>query len=147
MTVPTLSNWYEVDNAVTHYIAEFQQNPTARAGHLVVDCLISKLRLNELVDALMPPPGNTRRHQPSDTVSDHHFVSSAVWRPTVPTGRHYARTHWKMESESFKLWKNNVYQMAHNFGHSRNGLSNLLLTINLIDFALHSVCDHFDHGL
>ena len=37
--------------------------------------------------------------------------------------------------------KNNGYHMEHNFGHGTDGLSNLLLTMNLIAFGFHTVCD------
>ncbi len=31
--------------------------------------------------------------------------------------------------------------MEHNFGHGKDGLSNTLMTLNLIAFAFHAVCD------
>ena len=37
--------------------------------------------------------------------------------------------------------KNNGYHAEHNFGHGRQGLSNLLLTLNLIAFNFHTCCD------
>ena len=52
-----------------------------------------------------------------------------------------ARARWKIENESFNILKNNGYNMEHNFGHGEKGLSNLLLTLNLIAFAFHTVCD------
>ena len=32
--------------------------------------------------------------------------------------------------------------MEHNFGHGKQGLSNTLMSLNLIAFAFHAVCDH-----
>ncbi len=52
-----------------------------------------------------------------------------------------ARARWKIENESFNILKNKGYNMEHNFGHGHKGLSNLLLTMNLIAFAFHTVCD------
>ena len=52
-----------------------------------------------------------------------------------------ARARWKIENESFNILKNNGYNITHNFGHGQKGLSNLLLTLNLIAFAFHTVCD------
>ena len=54
----------------------------------------------------------------------------------------YGRTRWKIENEGFNLLKNNGYHAEHNFGHGERGLTDTLLTLNLIAFAFHSVCDH-----
>ena len=51
------------------------------------------------------------------------------------------RARWKVENEAFNLLKNQGYHIEHNFGHGRDGLSNTLLTLNLIAFAFHGVCD------
>ena len=51
------------------------------------------------------------------------------------------RTRWKAENEAFNLLKNQGYHVEHNFGHGKDGLSNTLLTLNLIAFAFHGACD------
>ena len=51
------------------------------------------------------------------------------------------RTRWKVENEAFNLLKNQGYNVEHNFGHGADGLSNSLLTLNLIAFAFHGACD------
>lgn len=51
------------------------------------------------------------------------------------------RTRWKCENEAFNLLKNQGYHVEHNFGHGEDGLSNTLLTLNLIAFAFHGACD------
>ena len=43
--------------------------------------------------------------------------------------------------EAFNLLKNQGYHIEHNFGHGTEGLSNSLLTLNLIAFAFHGACD------
>ncbi len=50
------------------------------------------------------------------------------------------RTRWRCENEGFNLLKKG-YHAEHNFGHGKKGLSNTLLTLNLIAFAFHGVCD------
>ena len=47
----------------------------------------------------------------------------------------------KIENESFNLLKNNVYHLRHNFEHEHQGLSNLLLTLNLLAFTFSTTCD------
>ena len=47
---------------------------------------------------------------------------------------------WKIENEGFNVLKNNDCHREHNFEHGHHGLSNGLLTLNLIAFAFHGVC-------
>ena len=51
------------------------------------------------------------------------------------------RTRWKVENEALNLLKNQGYHIEHSFGHGSDGLSNTLLTLNLIAFAFHGACD------
>ena len=50
------------------------------------------------------------------------------------------RTRWKIENETFNILKNQGCHIEHNFGHGENGLSNTLLTLNLLAFTFHAVC-------
>ena len=52
-----------------------------------------------------------------------------------------ARARWKIENETFNVLKNNGYHLEHNFGHGKQTLSALLVTLNLIAFTMHSACD------
>jgi hypothetical protein len=71
------------------------------------------------------------------------FITSLeVNQSNVETIVACGRARWKIENEGFNLLKNNGYHMQHNFGHGCDGLSNTLMTLNLIAFAFHSVCDH-----
>ncbi len=51
------------------------------------------------------------------------------------------RARWKIKNETFNLLRNQGYPVEHDFGHGQQGLSNVLLTLNLLAFALHSACD------
>ena len=47
-----------------------------------------------------------------------------------------------MHSESFNVLKNNGYHLEHNFGHhGKQNLAMLFAAINLLAFAMHTVCD------
>jgi len=48
---------------------------------------------------------------------------------------------WKIENESFNVLKNNGYHLEHNFGHGKNNLSTVFVSLNLLAFAFHTVCD------
>lgn len=52
-----------------------------------------------------------------------------------------ARARWKIENETFNVLKNNGYHLEHNFGHGRQTLSALLVTLNLLAFTMHNACD------
>jgi hypothetical protein len=52
-----------------------------------------------------------------------------------------ARARWKIENETFNVLKNNGYNLEHNFGHGKKNLASILVSLNLIAFAIHTVCD------
>ncbi len=54
------------------------------------------------------------------------------------------RARWKIENETFNVLKNNGYNLDHNFGHGKANLATILVALNLIAFALHTVCDKAD---
>ncbi len=51
------------------------------------------------------------------------------------------RARWKIENEGFNCLARHGYNSKRNFGHGSKGLANLLATLNLLAFALHSVLD------
>lgn len=70
------------------------------------------------------------------------FVTSlAVSRENVAEVAACARARWKIENESFNILKNNGYHLEHNFGHGKQNLAMLFAAMNLLAFAIHTVCD------
>ncbi len=51
------------------------------------------------------------------------------------------RARWKIENECFKRIARHGQNFKHNFGHGKNGLANLLATLNLLAFAVHTTLD------
>jgi hypothetical protein len=49
------------------------------------------------------------------------------------------RARWKIENETFNVLKSNGYNLEHNFGHGKKTLASVLVTLNLLAFALHTV--------
>jgi len=47
----------------------------------------------------------------------------------------------KIENETFNVLKTDGYNLEHNFGHGKQNLAALLVTLNLLAFAFHTVCD------
>ena len=51
------------------------------------------------------------------------------------------RGRWKIENEGFNVLKNRGYNFSHNFGHGKQQLAAVLLTLLLLAFLFHSVLD------
>lgn len=56
------------------------------------------------------------------------------------------RARWKIENETFNVLKNNGYNLEHNFGHGKDTLASLLVSLNLLAFAMHNACDLAEAG-
>ncbi len=52
-----------------------------------------------------------------------------------------ARARWKVENEGFNVLKSNGYHLEHNFGHGKQNLAMMFAAMNLLAFAIHTVCD------
>ncbi len=51
------------------------------------------------------------------------------------------RARWKIENETFNVLKTKGYNIEHSFGHGKRQLAAILVTLNLLAFAIHTVCD------
>jgi DDE family transposase len=73
---------------------------------------------------------------------DNAFVTSlSVTKATVAELVACARARWKVENESFNVLKSNGYHLEHNFGHGKQNLAMMFAAMNLLAFAIHTVCD------
>lgn len=54
------------------------------------------------------------------------------------------RSRWKIENETFNVLKTKGYNIEHSFGHGKQHLASILATLNLLAFAMHTVCDIAD---
>ena len=67
-------------------------------------------------------------------VTNHTLTAQTVlW--VVPAGR----TRWKIENEHNNTLKTKGYHLEHNFGHGQQHLSNVLVSLNLLAFLVHTV--------
>ncbi len=64
-----------------------------------------------------------------------HGVSSDTVFSLAKAGR----ARWKIENENNNVLKNHGYHLEHNFGHGAEHLSNVLFTLNLLAFLVHTV--------
>lgn len=55
------------------------------------------------------------------------------------------RARWKSENESHNVLKTKGYHLEHNFGHGKQNLATVLLTLNLLAFLLHTVLNMVSH--
>jgi len=86
--------------------------------------------------------GVERRRSPDKVTYSSAFVTSLPITPeTVAEIVACARARWKIENESFNVLKSNGYHLEHNFGHGKQHLAMLFAAMNLLAFAIHTVCD------
>ena len=86
--------------------------------------------------------GITMTDAKGQTTYDNAFVTSLpVTRDTVADLVACARARWKIENESFNVLKSNGYHLEHNFGHGKQNLAMVFAAMNLLAFAIHTVCD------
>jgi hypothetical protein len=64
-----------------------------------------------------------------------HLLDDETVVPVVASGR----ARWKTENESHNILKNYGYHLEHNFGHGKQFLSAVLLSLNLLAFLLHTI--------
>ena len=64
-----------------------------------------------------------------------HFLTPQIVRDVC----HAGRTRWRTENENHNILKNRGYHLEHNFGHGKQNLASVLLTLNLLAFLLHTV--------
>lgn len=69
-----------------------------------------------------------------------HVVSETTVKAITQAGR----SRWKVENEGNNVLKNQGYQFEHNYGHGKQHLSNVLLTLLLLAFLIHSIFDLID---
>jgi hypothetical protein len=49
------------------------------------------------------------------------------------------RTRWKIENENNNTLKTKGYHLEHNFGHGQQNLANVLATLNILAFLIHTI--------
>ena len=64
-----------------------------------------------------------------------HAITTANVVPLVQVGR----TRWKIENENNNTLKTKGYHLEHNFGHGEQDLANVLVTLNLLAFLIHTI--------
>ena len=69
-----------------------------------------------------------------------HVITSENIVDVVAAGR----SRWKIENENNNVLKNHGYHFEHNFSHGKQNLANLLTTLNLLAFLMHTALDFLD---
>jgi hypothetical protein len=64
-----------------------------------------------------------------------HAITATNVVPLVQVGR----TRWKIENENNNTLKTKGYHLEHNFGHGQQDLANVLVTLNLLAFLIHTI--------
>jgi len=70
---------------------------------------------------------------------DNSFVTDLpVTAGTVAELAACGRARWKIENETFNVLKTNGYNLEHSFGHGKQTLASIFLTLNLLAFTCHT---------
>jgi len=67
------------------------------------------------------------------------ITSHELTEETVPQVVAAGRAHWKVENENFNVLKNRGYRLEHNYGHGKQHLATVLLSLLLLSFLFHTV--------
>ena len=102
-------------------------------GLPICDC-DDALRVNQLEITSARPGGTV-------TCSGAFVTSLHVDRDNVVEPSDRTRARWKIENETFNVLKQHGYHLEHNFGHGKDTLATVLVILNLLAFALHTVCE------
>lgn len=66
------------------------------------------------------------------------ITSHELTEETMPEVVAAGRAHWKVENENFNVLKNRGYRLEHNYGHGKQYLSRVLLSLLLLAFLFHT---------
>ena len=66
-----------------------------------------------------------------------HLISDETVEGIVEGGR----ARWKVENENNNILKTKGYHLEHNFGHGEQHLAQLLVTLNLLAFLMHTILE------
>ena len=72
-------------------------------------------------------------------ITDHKIIAGNV-TSIVRSGR----ARWKIENENNNTLKTKGYNLEHNYGHGKDNLSTLLLTLNILAFLIHTLMEFTD---
>lgn len=78
--------------------------------------------------------GKGRRTYDNSFITDLPVTAATVAEPAAR-----GRARWKIENETFNVLKTNGYNLEHDFGHGKETLCSVLVVLNLLAFACHTV--------
>ncbi|WP_396133383.1 ISNCY family transposase [Acaryochloris sp. 'Moss Beach'] len=72
-----------------------------------------------------------------NTFVTQHLITHETIEAIVEAGR----SRWKVENENNNVLKTKGYHLEHNFGHGQEHLAELLVTLNLLAFLMHTILE------
>jgi hypothetical protein len=101
---------------------------------------LSKVPIRGTEDALMVNwfSVETLNSKGKRTYHNTYITDLPVTAGTVADLAPCGRARWKVENETFNVLKTDVYNLEHNFGHGKETLASILVTLNLLAFAFHT---------
>ena len=139
----TLYEWLDDFEKIGHVQTRIVERRKGKKREIDNYRFIKQLPLRDSDDALMvnwcelvttTPEGKELYR---NTFATDHTISHENVIDVVASGR----SRWKIENENNNTLKTKGYHLAHNFGHGKKGLANLLASMNLLAFLFHTVLD------
>ena len=79
-----------------------------------------------------------RNHSGKRTYYNSFITDLPVTAESVDELAACGRARWKIENETFNVLKTNGYNLEHSFGHGKETLASVLVSLNLLAFAFHT---------
>lgn len=142
----TLYQWVEELDGLHAVETVVEKKWTGKTHHIDTYRFVNQVPLRDGEDAQMVNWCELTTTRPDGTIvyknafATNFEISKNSVKQIVADGR----ARWKIENENNNILKNRGYHLAHNFGHGKKYLSQLMLTLNLLAFLFHTVLEMMD---
>jgi len=142
----TLYQWVEELDGLQAVETVVKKRWTGKTRHIDTYRFVNQVPLRDGEDAQMVNWCELTTTLPDGTIkyknafATNYEISKNNVKQIVADGR----ARWKIENENNNILKNRGYHLEHNFGHGKKYLSQLMLTLNLLAFLLHTVLEMMD---
>ena len=142
----TLYQWVEELDGLQAVESVTQKRWTGKTHHIDTYRFVNQVPLRDGEDAQLVNWCELTTTLPDGTIkyknafATNFEISKNNVKQIVADGR----ARWKIENENNNILKNRGYHLAHNFGHGKKYLSQLLMTLNLLAFLFHTVLEISD---
>ena len=142
----TLYEWLEEFDAMNAIKTVVKKRWTGKVYEIDTYRFANQLPLRDGDDALYVNWCELTTNLPDGTIlyKNSFITNFEITRKNVIPIVADGRTRWKIENENNNVLKTKGYHLEHNFGHGKQYLSSLMLTLNLLAFLFHTILEIMD---